>query len=80
MDEKDSGIIDPFAVSKTKAAELKSFFPIGCDYYWDGQGLVPDESLILMELSNSINEVCQKCTYLECQVRQAEKEDSFSDK
>lgn len=55
-----------------QALDLKNFFPVGCDYHWDGMGAVPVPSHMLKTVHASITDVCASCPKRECSVRQTD--------
>ncbi len=56
-------------ISAQESEKLKTFYPEGCFFHWDGTGMEPTGSVIAMRENPTIEDVCRGCSADPCAVR-----------
>lgn len=51
--------------------DIRNFYPEGCDFYWRGEGTLPEISLMMFREYECAADVCKGCRARNCKVRLA---------
>ena len=71
MGESQTSLFGTKTPTMPELVEMRNFFLVGCDFYWEGSGRVPEISLMLFrEYQSNPKQVCYGCTNRDCKVRQ----------
>jgi len=71
LDELSKIILKGQNPTSSEGEKLKTFFPEGCFFNWDGVGNMPIGSLSVMRGNLTIEKACEGCRIYPCEVRKA---------
>lgn len=49
--------------------DIRRIFPKKCIYFWNGQGLPPESTILKYRCFGSLEKICKTCLKKDCQVR-----------